>query len=295
VLIRVINPSSYMAKNRKNKLYLLIISTALIIGGVFVYFIISRDNQSNSSPVGAKTVTKVIDGDTVIVEGGASVRLLGIDADEKSYPCYDAAKNRLEELVLGKEVVLEKDQSDQDQYKRYLRYLILDDQNIDLQLVEEGLAVARFSPENQKYKEKIQKAETAAKEKKIGCKWGGVTLPREETKTEFKWEKLTAEATGLEVIGDCQAGNFSGKEKIIEGKVADAYKSKTNTVFINFDKPYPNHCFVAVIFSANLYKFIENPEKYYANKTVRIKGVIKEYEGKPEVILSDPSQIEVGE
>lgn len=284
-----------MAKIAKNKFPLLIILVALIIGGAFILYKILTNPPDEESPIGAKIVTKVIDGDTVIVEGGASVRLLGIDADEKSYPCYDAAKNRLEELVLGKEVILEKDQSDQDQYKRYLRYLILDDKNINLQLVNEGLAVARFSPENQKYKEEIQKTETEAKEKKIGCKWGGVSVSNEETKIEFKWEKLTAEATGLEVIGPCQAGNFFSKEKIIEGKVADAYRSKTNTIFLNFDKPYPNHCFVAVIFSSNLYKFIENPEKYYANKTVRIKGVIKEYEDKPEVILNDPSQVETGE
>jgi micrococcal nuclease len=286
-----------MAKNRKNKLSLVIILAALIIGGVLIYSKKFGVNHPEVSPVGSKTVTKVIDGDTVIVEGGASVRLLGIDADEKSYPCYDAAKNRLEELVLSKEVKLEKDQSDQDQYQRYLRYLFIDSQNVNLELVNEGLAIARFSPENQKYKEEIQKAEKEAKEKKIGCKWSSSAKATEDKvqKGEFKWKKLTQEATGLEVVGPCQAGKFIGQEKIIEGKVADAYRSKTNTVFFNFDKPYPNHCFTSVIFSSNQYKFVESPEKYYLDKTVRIKGNIKLYEGKPEVILNDPSQIEVGE
>lgn len=279
-----------MTKHRKNRLSLVIIVVALIIGAALIYSQKSGNNRSEVSPVGAKTVTKVIDGDTVIVEGGASVRLLGIDSDEKGYPCFDPAKNRLEELVLSKEVRLEKDQADQDQYKRYLRYLFIDSQNINLELVKEGLAVARFSPENQKYKEEIQKAEQEAKEKKIGCKWGGATASKEETKTEFKWKNLTQEA-----IGACQAGKFIGKEKIVEGKITDAYRSKTNTVFLNFDKPYPNHCFVAVIFSSDQYKFVESAEGYYLNKTVRLKGKIKEYQGKPEIILKDPSQIEVGE
>ena len=66
------------------------------------------DQQLQFDFVGNKTVTKVIDGDTVIAEG-ESIRLLGIDADEKGYPCYSAAKMRIEELVLGKEVYLESD------------------------------------------------------------------------------------------------------------------------------------------------------------------------------------------
>ncbi len=118
-------------------------------------------------------VTKVIDGDTVVVAGGDHLRLLGIDTDEKDYPCYDAARLRLEELVLGKEVILESDNDDTDQYGRKLRYIFLDGQNINEKLVAEGLAVARFYPENQKYKAEITAAEAAAMKNKTGCKWGG--------------------------------------------------------------------------------------------------------------------------
>jgi micrococcal nuclease len=113
-------------------------------------------------------------------------------------------------------------------------------------------------------------------------------------KTEFQWENLTEEKTGLKVIGVCQAGNYYGKEAIVEGKVADAYRSKKNNVFLNFEKSYPNQCFSAVIFSSDLQKFGENPEKYYNQKTLRIRGRIQEYQGKPEIILKDPSQIEAG-
>ena len=88
-------------------------------------------------------VSKVIDGDT-IVANGEHIRLLGIDADERGYNCYDEAKLELEEWILDKEVVLEKDKTDKDQYGRLLRYVILDGENINIKLVEEGLAVARF-------------------------------------------------------------------------------------------------------------------------------------------------------
>jgi len=293
----------------KNKIVLAIIVGALIIGGA-IYFSGRKEkppieekeltNEVNrpilrTELVGNKLVTKIIDGDTVIVEGGYSVRLLGIDADERGYPCYEEASKRLEELVLNKEVRLEKDQPDQDQYKRYLRYLFLDNQNINLQLVKEGLAVARFWPENEKYKNEIIEAEKEAMRNKVGCKWGKVKVKPEKEKMELQWEKLTSELTGLRVVGACQAGNYYGKEVIVEGKVVDTYRHlKSNTVFLNFEKPYPNQCFTAVIFSSDQYKFVESPEKYYSNKTVRVRGEIKEYKGKPQIILKEPRQIEIG-
>ena len=85
----------------------------------------------------------------------------------------------------------------------------------------------------------------------------------------------------------------SGEEKIIEGRIADTYRSKTNTIFLIFEKSYPNHCFVAVIFSSDIYKFPDEPEDYYYGKRVRISGEVKEYEGKPEIILDNMGQIEV--
>ena len=294
---------------KENKIFLAIVSGALIIGGA-IYFSAQKEkslseeqNQTQSCenvpelPDGVlKLATKIIDGDTFLIEGGASVRILGIDADEKGYPCYDAAKNRLEELILNQEVKLEKGVEDLDQYCRYLRYALLDDKNISLELVKEGLAIARFSPEDVKYREEISQAEKEARKNRIGCKWSGQALvpADEEKKTELQWGKLTSELTGLNVVGACQAGNYYGKEMLVEGIVADAYRSKTNTIFLNFEKSYPNQCFTGVIFSSDQYKFVQNPEDYYSGKTVRVKGEIKEYQGKPEIILKDPSQIEVG-
>jgi micrococcal nuclease len=124
-------------------------------------------------PDGAKKlVTKVIDGDTFLIEGGYSVRILGIDADERGYPCYDEAKRGLEDLVLGKEVRLEAGKKDLDQYCRYLRYVFVNDKNVSLEMVKNGLVVARFSPKDTKYREEITLAEKLARENKVGCKWG---------------------------------------------------------------------------------------------------------------------------
>ena len=175
----------------ENKTFIAIILGSVIIGW-FVYLavlkksILVQDNLSDISGSVSKSqssqnskcqadenaiVTKVIDGDTIVVEGGYHVRLLGIDADEKNYPCHDLAKDRLEELVLNKQIILEKDKTDIDQYGRCLRTIFVEGENIGLQIVEEGLAVARFYQPDVKYKNEIAVAEKKAIKNKTGCKW----------------------------------------------------------------------------------------------------------------------------
>ena len=287
---------------RKYKIFLWIIIGVLIIGGI-VWFILTNSDKDVDCLIPPKLedgavrmVTKVIDGDTVLIEGGYSVRLLGFDADERGKPCYGAAKERLEEMVLGKEVILEMGNNDLDQWCRYLRYVFVDDINIGLEMVKEGLVVARTSSEDSKYQSEIALAEGSAIENEVGCKWSSFAEVVEDKREgiNYQWSKLTPELTGLKVVDVCSADKYYGQEVIIEGWVADGYRSKTNTVFLNLEEIYPNQCLVGVIFSSNLYKFVQNPEDYYSNKMVRMMGEVEEYEGKPEIILKEPSQIEVG-
>ncbi len=235
-----------------------------------------------------KLVTKVIDGDTFLIEEGYPVRILGIDADEKGYPCYFSAKERLEELILNKKVRLEKGSENFDKYCRYLRYVFLENENVGEKLLAEGLVVARLDLKDEKYKNEFIEAEKRARENKVGCKWE----EKENQKEAKVWEQLIEEKTNKKVIPACKAQEFLGQEVIVEGKVAEVFISKKNNVFLNFEKPYPNQCFSAVIFASNLKNFKEDPKKFYLKK-VRILGKIKEYKGKPEIILEHQNQIEI--
>jgi micrococcal nuclease len=258
----------------------------------------SGNSENKAAKVWARTqdsmVTKVIDGDTVVVTGGEHVRLLGIDADEKGYPCYDAARLRLEEMVLGKTVKLESDRQDLDQYGRQLRYIFLGSENIDEKLVAEGLAIARFYPENQKYKEEIVAAEAQASKNKTGCKWAGPAPATARIPVAADTKNLTWKILNGGTIDVCEAKNHIGKDVVVQGTAADSYSSVTGTVFFNFGGIYPDNCFVAVIFKSNLANFSGSPEAIYKSKTVRVRGTVGEYQGKPEIIISDPAQIEIG-
>jgi len=159
---------------QKRVVLFLAISLALIL----FFFVknlsgdLRQNNPENHAIKDERIVTKVIDGDTLVVSGGDTIRLLGIDSDERGYPCYSDAKKHLENLTLNRQVILESGIENKDQYGRYLRYILIesDSTNINVQMVKEGMAVARILEED-KYSQSIREAEQFAIQNKIGCKW----------------------------------------------------------------------------------------------------------------------------
>lgn len=136
-----------------------------------------------SNPVGGTPalVIEVVDGDTITVEGGVAVRLLGLDAPETSNPNMRgaqplglAASSRLRELLYGREVVLESDVVDRDHYGRLLRHVWCGGELASEVLVAEGLAYAMSVPPNRLYADRLRSAEDRARASKLGL-WG---LPR---------------------------------------------------------------------------------------------------------------------
>lgn len=127
-------------------------------------------------PVEVETfkVTRVIDGDTIEIEGGDRVRYIGIDAAESGCFSNEAtAKNK--ELVDGKEVRLEKDVSETDKYNRLLRYVYVDPSTnsgqvifVNDYLVRQGYAQIATYPPDVKYQAQFRQAEQEARENNRG-------------------------------------------------------------------------------------------------------------------------------
>ena len=108
-------------------------------------------------------VSRIIDGDTIELQNGERVRLLGINTPEKGQPYYEEATNRLKELIEGKTVTLEKDAGDKDQYGRLLRHIYIDDTFVNLEMVREGYANVYIIAPNVKYSSEFEKEEEEAK------------------------------------------------------------------------------------------------------------------------------------
>jgi len=119
-------------------------------------------------------VTRVIDGDTIEIEGGIKVRLIGIDTPEmknknRTIDCFATeAKQKVESLLNGKEVVLVKDVSETDKYGRLLRYVYLGDEMINDTLVKEGYARISTFPPDVKFKDQFLTSERQAREAQVG-------------------------------------------------------------------------------------------------------------------------------
>ena len=119
-----------------------------------------------SSPPDTAKVVKVIDGDTITIEGGYKVRYIGIDTPEihprlEAYGMEAWQANR--QLVEGKQVRLEQDVSETDKYGRLLRYVYIDDTFVNAELVKEGLATAKAYPPDTKYQDYLEQMEMEAR------------------------------------------------------------------------------------------------------------------------------------
>lgn len=124
-------------------------------------------------------VVRVIDGDTfeVFKEGKVQkVRMIGIDTPESVDPrteieCFGIeASEKLKELIDGKIVRLEEDQTQdsKDRYGRLLRYVFLQEENINKKMLLEGYAFEYTYQKKYNYYDEFKEAEINAREKNIG-------------------------------------------------------------------------------------------------------------------------------
>ncbi|MDI6811183.1 MAG: thermonuclease family protein [archaeon] len=217
-------------------------------------------------------VTQVVDGDTIAVEGGTRVRLIGIDAPERDEEYYTEATEYLKSMILHKEVSLERDITDKDRYGRSLRYVWLDNRLVNAEIVRAGLAIAKQYDPDTKYQHFIADAEQEAMEKQVGM-WsrapittGISTSPSTPipSSTEAKWK-----SSGEGVISYLDADGYIGQVKTVEGTIVTTFKSKDKVIFLDFHDPYEGY-FKAIIWSSDWDKFPFSPEVYYKGKEVRV-------------------------
>ncbi len=127
-----------------------------------------------AAPAAAQRVRQVIDGDTITVSGIGVVRLLGVDAPEKtasyraSEPFGDAATRFMRTLVEGQVVRLEYDGPRKDKFNRTLAYVVLPDgRTANEEIIRAGFAETYRRFEFVK-KPQFQAAEREAKAAKRG-------------------------------------------------------------------------------------------------------------------------------
>lgn len=144
-----------MIENKKQS-WLLAILILLLIGLNYNFLNEKFSDFLTDSAKGK--VERVIDGDTLVLEGGEHVRLLGINTPEKGEKYYQDAKGFLENKVLNKTVIVLSGREKKDLYGRTLGYILLHGENVNIKIVEEGFGNPYFPSGKDQYYSNFKKA-----------------------------------------------------------------------------------------------------------------------------------------
>jgi len=120
-------------------------------------------------------VKHVYDGDTITLQNGDRVRLLGINTPEiesrhrQGGEGGQRAKQWLQDRLQQGSVFLEYDQQKKDKYGRLLAHLFLENgEHLNKQLVQSGLATLSIIPPNLRYSAELEAAESMASQQGLG-------------------------------------------------------------------------------------------------------------------------------
>ena len=109
----------------------------------------TTSSSSSSSPhteVSGKCY-KVVDGDTIDVEGVGRVRFVGVNTPERGDSGYQEAKEYVKNMCLGKTVGLDIDDAkNKDKYDRTLAVVYVGGVNLNQELLKKGYAEVMYIP-----------------------------------------------------------------------------------------------------------------------------------------------------
>lgn len=133
-------------------LIVFVITLALTVANVFLEDTNTTENQTGTLTIGNETIhyeksgkcLEVIDGNTIQVYGVGRVQLIQVDTPSTE-PGFSQAKKFVEEKCLGKTVYLDiDDKQPEDKYRRTLAIVYTDSDDINRELLDDGLAQASY-------------------------------------------------------------------------------------------------------------------------------------------------------
>ena len=230
-------------------------------------------------------VVQVTDGDTVVLDSGLVVRLIGTQApklplgreDFEDWPLAPEAKVALEALALNRNVQLGYGGEEIDRYERALAHVFIEtaDGPIWAQqaMVAQGLARVYSFPDNRACLDLLFAAEGRAR-------LGGLGI----------WADPYYSTRAANAPGDLLAR--AGQYELVEGRVLLAERSG-GRVFLNFGRFWKED-FTAVIEAPALRLFAQAgiDPLVLENALVRIRGWVDDRDG-PRIEITHPEQIEV--
>lgn len=87
-----------------------------------------------------------------------------------------------------------------------------------------------------------------------------------------------------------EAKKFVGNNVVLVGRVAEVNQTE-QIVRLNFEEPFPKQVFTAVVFARNFRHFTNLAT--LEGRTVEITGKVSEYRDRPQIILTNGTQLHV--
>ncbi|WP_138379046.1 thermonuclease family protein [Luteithermobacter gelatinilyticus] len=226
-----------------------------------------------------RRVSHVIDGDTLVLQDGREVRLVGLQAPKlplgrkgfREWPFAREARETLEMLTRGAFVTLYYGGRKVDRYGRILAHLVRDDGLwVQGDMLSRGMARVYSFPDNRALVAEMLTRERAARAARRGI-----------------W-RLTYYA----VKDHLEAGRFLNSFQIVEGRVREVARRRSIT-YLNFGADWRQDFTVVIRGRARrLFEKTGLDLDNLKNKKIRIRGWLKYYNG-PMIEATHPEQIEI--
>lgn len=238
-------------------------------------------------PGGSAGVVQVVDGDTLVLDDGREVRLVGIQAPKLplgragfvTWPLAEEAREALAELTAGRRVGLGYGGTQRDRHGRVLAHLhVLDGPRSGLwlqgEMLAHGLARVYSFPDNRALVAEMLALERAARVARRGI-WAD------------PWYRVLT-AADLEREPFAAVGSF----QIVEGRVLDAAVVRKRG-YLNFGADWKSDFTVAIDPAAlRLFEVDGRMIDAYEGRRIRVRGWVKSFNG-PMIEATHPEQIEV--
>lgn len=236
-------------------------------------------------PGPVRTVTRVLDGETLVLDDGSAVRLVGAlaprardaGAEAGAWPPETQSLQTLSNLVLGKRIKLAFGGRQKDRYGRFLAQVFLEANGrsewVQGTMLAAGQARAYGVPESFACVRELLAHETEARRKRLGLWSNGVYRP------------MPAEQPGTLL-------RMRGKYERVIGTVASVGRTKSTT-YLNFGTDWRSDFTVRIgkaVLTANA-EFARTLDTLQS-KTVIVRGWIERRNG-PLIDIADVSQIEI--
>lgn len=253
---------------------------------------VADDNSRRLHKAGQVVVTQVIDGDTLLLSDGRTVRLLGVTAPKfasvntervGARPLRaEQAKAELETLVDGRTVVIATDRRVEDRYGRLLAHVFLEDQPAETEivngwvqgsLVDAGLVRVSSFADNRTMVQDLLAREARARVAGLGL-WSD---PAYRVRSASQPEDIARRV---------------GRFEIVEGTVLSVGEAG-GRLFLNFGTDFAKD-FTVVVVRRDFASFQSEGTdlKTFTNRKIRVRGWV-ELRGGPMMAATHPEQIEL--